>query len=252
MKICLLVITMCLMLQIAKGQSQTLDSTINKHVAFKPEALIIPTGLLTYGILGVKNDPIKRWNVDIREKFNPDRRISNIDDFLVVSPVATVYGLDLMGVEPKNNFLDRTVVLGTASAIVISAVVVTKRNVTARRPVGKSKASFPSGHTSMAFMSAEFMNQELKHLSPWYGIAAYGIAGFTGYMRLYNDKHFFSEVVAGAGIGILGTKIAYWLQPTIQNTIFKQRNREQNSTQQVFLAPSYNGSEMVLAASWTF
>lgn len=234
------------------GQHRENDSIpVTNHVRFKPQALIAPAGLLTYGILGHNNETLKSWNRSIRNGFKEDRMVSNLDDFTVVAPIAAVYALDLTGVKAKNNFVNRTVILGTASTLVISAVILTKNNVNARRPVGRSKASFPSGHTALAFMSAEFMNQELKHESVWYGVAAYGTASFTGYMRLYNDKHWFSEIAAGAAIGILGTKIAYWLQPTIQNVIFKQPKSEQNANQ-VFVAPSYNGSEMVLAASWTF
>jgi len=247
-------LTLLLLLQqLVTGQQVATDSSyINTPLKFKAAAIIAPAGLLTYGIIGVSNEQIKSWNSDIRNKFDPNRKESTIDDIIVVSPIAAVYGLDVLGVKAKNNFVNRTVVLATASTFVISAVVLTKNNVNARRPVGKSKASFPSGHTAMAFMSAEFLHQEYKHLSPWYSVAGYSIAGFTGFMRLYNDKHWLSEVAAGAAIGILGTKMAYWLQPTIQNAIFKQSNNERETTRRVVIVPSYTGSELVLAASWTF
>jgi membrane-associated phospholipid phosphatase len=253
MRVSLSLTILFLLQQLAFAQQIAPDSThINEPLKFKLAAVIIPAGLLTYGIIGVKNEQIKSWNQDIRNEFNPNRKISNIDDIIVISPIAAVYGLDVLGVKAKNNFVNRTVVLATASTFVISAVVLTKNNVNARRPVGKSKASFPSGHTAMAFMSAEFLHQEYKHHSPWYSVAGYSIAGFTGFMRLYNDKHWLSEVAAGAAIGILGTKMAYWLQPTIQNAIFKQSNNERDKHYKILIAPSYTGSEMVLAASWTF
>jgi membrane-associated phospholipid phosphatase len=37
---------------------------------------------------------------------------------------------------------------------------------------------------------------------------------------MYNNKHYFSDVIAGAGIGILTTKAAYW----INNKLFKNKD----------------------------
>jgi membrane-associated phospholipid phosphatase len=56
-------------------------------------------------------------------------------------------------------------------------------------------------------MCAEFMHQEYKDQSVWYSIAGYTAATATGVLRMYNVRHWFSDVVAGAGIGILGTKL---------------------------------------------
>ena len=45
------------------------------------------------------------------------------------------------------------------------------------------------------------------------GIAAYGTALGVACLRVYNDRHWWYDVAAGAGIGILSTHIAYWLLP---------------------------------------
>lgn len=47
------------------------------------------------------------------------------------------------------------------------------------------------------------------------GYAGYAIAAITGYLRIYNDRHYLNDVVAGACIGVLSTKLAYWLYPKI-------------------------------------
>jgi hypothetical protein len=57
--------------------------------------------------------------------------------------------------------------------------------------------------------------------------------------RMYNDRHWLTDVVAGAGIGILSTKIAYWINPFIQKKIFN--SRENNGTS--IIAPFYNGKQ---------
>jgi membrane-associated phospholipid phosphatase len=59
-------------------------------------------------------------------------------------------------------------------------------------------------------MGAELARQEYG----WgYGIAAYTVAAGTAFLRLYNDRHWLNDVVAGAGIGILSAQAAYWLLP---------------------------------------
>ncbi|MBC7868474.1 MAG: phosphatase PAP2 family protein, partial [Gloeobacteraceae cyanobacterium ES-bin-316] len=92
------------------------------------------------------------------------------------------------------------------------------------RPDGSNYFSFPSGHTAEAFASAEFLYQEYKNVSPWYGVAGYAMAATTGYLRMYNNKHWLGDVMAGAGIGILSTKVAYWIYPTIKRKLFKNKS----------------------------
>ena len=76
-----------------------------------------------------------------------------------------------------------------------------------------SGRAFPSGHTATAFVAAEFIQQEFKDASPWYGFAGYTVATATGTLRMLKNAHWFSDVVAGAGVGILTTKLTYLAYP---------------------------------------
>lgn len=68
-----------------------------------------------------------------------------------------------------------------------------------KRPNG-SMNNFPSGHTSFSFSGAWY----IKKRYGWkYGAAPIAIAAFTGYSRIYADKHDLKGVVAGALTGIL-------------------------------------------------
>jgi membrane-associated phospholipid phosphatase len=69
---------------------------------------------------------------------------------------------------------------------------------------------------------------------------------------MYNDKHWLRDVAAGAGIGILSTKIAYWLHPLIKNLIFKNRTKVREHHIALNIAPLYTGNELLLAASMSF
>lgn len=73
-----------------------------------------------------------------------------------------------------------------------------KYAIDARRPNGGGQ-SFPSGHTSAAFMGAEFIRKEYGQ---WWGAPAYAAASWVGYTRLDAHQHYWRDVLAGAVIGI--------------------------------------------------
>lgn len=208
-----LIILFSLMVSNTFGQYNSSDSlSVNKNIKFKYEALLIPTILIAYGVVGLESHTLKGINTDTKEEINEhiDNKLT-IDDFSQYSTFLSVYALNAAGVKGKNNFKDRTIILGTAYLIMGTTVNVIKMTGNEMRPDGTSNNSFPSGHTATAFMGAEFLYQEYKDVSVWYGISGYFVAAGTGFFRMYNDRHWLSDVTAGAGIGILSTKIAYWI-----------------------------------------
>lgn len=91
---------------------------------------------------------------------------------------------------------DRSVILVTSYAIMATTVLGLKSISHVERPDGSSNNSFPSGHTATAFMGAEFLYQEYKDKSIWYGIAGYAVATGTGLFRIYNNRHWLTDVAA--------------------------------------------------------
>lgn len=63
------------------------------------------------------------------------------------------------------------------------------------------------------------LTKEYGHKSSWIGIGAYSVASATGLMRMANNKHWLSDVLTGAGIGILSTEVGYYLA----DLIFKEK-----------------------------
>lgn len=226
----------------------SLQIVLSPNPKFKYEALIIPTALIGFGVVGLESPTIKQLNSSAREEIKEhiDEKLS-IDDFSQYAPFASVYALNALGIRGKNNFKDRTIILSTAYLIMGGTVGILKSTASVERPDGTSLNSFPSGHTATAFMGAEFLYQEYKDVSIWYGISGYAVAAGTGFFRMYNNRHWFTDVAAGAGIGILSTKIAYWVHPLIKSTIFKN---ETHSTG--LIVPFYNGQEYGLGAVVNF
>ena len=227
-------------------KNDTIHNTQNINLNFK--SVIIPSVLIGYGIIGINNDALKRFNYEIQERLkgqiDNNIKIDNVSQFV---PSLSVYGLNALGIKGKNNFKDRTFILGTASLIMGSTVTAMKKLTTIERPDGSNKLSFPSGSTAIAFMGAEFLYQEYKEVSIWYGISGYLVATGTGFLRLHNNKHWFTDVVTGAGIGILSTKIAYWIHPLVKKTLFKDKKEISG-----LVMPFHNGKEYGLALSMSF
>ena len=91
--------------------------------------------------------------------------------------------------------------LGQFARAYISAmavVYVLKPTVDRTRPDG-GQHSFPSGHAASAFAGAAFLQRRYG----WgLGVPSYALASFVGYSRVEAKRHYTSDVVAGAAIGI--------------------------------------------------
>ncbi len=130
-----------------------------------PSAMIL-VGVASIGHSGLINSEAIRN--DITRKY-PDFS-TNADDFLQFMPAAAVYGLNLSGVKGRHNLLDATLLLGLSAGISGVFVYGLKDVTHVLRPDSSSYNSFPSGHTTMAFVSATFLYEEYKDRSVWYGV----------------------------------------------------------------------------------
>lgn len=229
----------------SRAQKAVPDTTFaSTGLKFKTSALIAPSALILYGVIGQNNKHLQKLNYNIRDRFTEKERHTRADDYLQYTPMLAVYGLNALGIKGKHNFTDRTVILATAWIISGSTVQILKNTTEVMRPDGSAPVSFPSGHTATAFMAAEFLYQEYKDVSVWYGVAGYTVAAATGYLRMYNNRHWLTDVATGAGIGILSTKIAYWVHPVIKKTFFKNKNEAS-----ACVLPYFNGDQLGLALS---
>jgi membrane-associated phospholipid phosphatase len=173
--------------------------------AVKTSVLLIGTGLLTC----IDNGVIDKYEVrEERNEHLPDFR-TQIDDYLMHAPIIAVYGLNMVGIKGQHDLRNRTLLLLKTELLVNSMTFSIKHVTRVARPDASDRLSFPSGHTAQAFAAATFMAKEYGARSPWYAVGAYGMATTVGAMRILNNKHWVSDVLVGAGIGILATNLVY-------------------------------------------
>jgi membrane-associated phospholipid phosphatase len=151
---------------------------------------------------------------------------TSIDDYLAITPNGLVFAIDLVGIKAKNNFKDRLLISAISNAMAMAMVNGLKYTTNITRPDGSTNNSFPSGHTAFAFTGSEIMYQEYKDSKGGLPITllGYTIGGVTGSLRMMNNRHWFSDVVFGAGVGMLSTRLAYRLMPWVKKKLLKNEN----------------------------
>ena len=223
-----------------------------KKLHSNPLSLIPPAAAIAYGVASFSVHPIRRLDFYVQgeiRKTSPNFN-TKAESYFLAGPIVMVYGLNLIGVSGKNTFVDRTALLGLSAAFAGISSLSVKHFSHRLRPNGSDYLSFPSGHTTIAFMGAEFLAQEYSEKSPVYTVIGYTFAVTTGVFRMYNRDHWLSDVVAGAGFGIISTKLAYLTYPYIRNWLtHKDKNGKTKST---LLMPTYQDGVPGLAFAKTF
>ncbi len=145
---------------------------------------------------------------------------SEIDNYTQYLPLALTIGMKIGGVESRSDWPRFWASSAASAAIMAGLVNGIKYTSSEMRPDGSTRNSWPSGHTATAFLAATILHKEYGLTrSPWYSVGAYTLATATGVMRVLNNRHWISDVLSGAGIGILSVELGYGLM----DLLFKQR-----------------------------
>lgn len=154
----------------------------------------------------------------LRNTVAPDFR-HHYDDWTQYAPAALMVGLKACGYKGRSTW-GRMLVSDAFSVAAMAAMVNgVKYSVQRLRPDESASNSFPSGHTATAFMTATMLHKEYEGRSPWFGIGGYTLAALTGVSRVLNNRHWLTDVAAGAAIGIGSVHLGYF----ITDKIFKDR-----------------------------
>ncbi|MCT4590654.1 MAG: phosphatase PAP2 family protein [Carboxylicivirga sp.] len=182
----------------------------------KAKSIILPSLLITTGIaIEYFGSDIKWW---LNKEGIQNRIIGNapayqfsFDDYLQYAPIVMVAGMNLYGSSSRSMYQHQIKTLLLAEAICIGTVYGLKYSIGNLRPDGSTYNSFPSGHTAQAFLAARFLDKEYGHQSIWIRLLGYSMATTTGLSRIVKNRHWATDVLVGAGIGILSVDLSYWL-----------------------------------------
>lgn len=217
-----------------RNDSITLSKTEKQNI-FKAKQLIAPGILIAVGASGLffssMKDLDKSINNNMEELRSNHKRIK-IDNWLRFTPSIANFALHFSGVNSPYDTRDRILLTTTSFASVYILTQGIKHITHRTRPDRSDSHSFPSGHVATAFLGAEQMRMNYGNL---WGTAGYAIATGTAFLRLYNNRHWFSDVIGGAGIGILSARIGYWLLP-LEKRLFKINS----SNTKLIAIPTFN------------
>lgn len=223
--------------EVKRGDTPSGDSIPQKIQSepyrFQPKSLILPASLITVGAVGTAIDGMQDFHLFSRR--DSVRQI-RVDDYLQYGMLGWVFVCDLMGNE-KHHWTDQLILTAIAEGLNFGMVQGLKHTLYTPRPDG-APHSFPSGHTSTAFMGAHLAYKEFRETSPALAYSGYAIALFVGASRLRNNRHWVTDVVAGAGFGILSVELSYLIYYPLRNAI--GRNANEKAAGQLTLAPMVN------------
>lgn len=212
---------------------------------FNPKSLILPASLITVGAIGTAIDGMSDFHLFTRKE---SVKKIHIDDYMEWGMLAWPFLCDLMGKE-KHNWADQLCLVVLAEGLNAGMTRTLKYTVKEPRPDGGAY-SFPSGHTANAFLGAHMAYKEFKDSNAWLAYSGYALATFVACSRLYNNRHWVADVVAGAGFGILSVELSYLIYFPIRNAIARKINLKK--TNSLVLSPVVNEYGGGLYLSYSF
>lgn len=222
------------------SQEVVQDSTSKK--SFK-KAAIVPSSLMGLGLIINNSKFEKNFHVDVRNMVNNSYHVQ-ADDYFEWAPIVELYLADLFGVEAKNHWFDQSKYLFISTFFTTSITELIKKSNGKLRPNG-GRHAFPSGHTSFAFNHAAVLQNEFQETAPVLAYSGYAFATATGALRMMNDRHWLSDVLFGAGFGIIVVELVYYFEP------FKGFNPFKNS-KGITLIPEIGHERLGVNFSYTF
>ena len=211
MKKMIILVIFCLKILAANNPDSLKQFITWQKTSYLTDNWIAPAALLSSSLFTFKdNGFLNRYEFkELRDRYLPNF-YNNFDDYSQYSPLALIYALNLAGVKGKHNIERFSMTLLMSAALTTSLVLPLKKWSDIERPDRSANNAFPSGHTATAFMAATLLHEEYgKTKSPLFSVLAYSAAVSTGVYRMLNNRHWISDVFAGAALGILTTELSY-------------------------------------------
>ncbi|GAB6013057.1 phosphatase PAP2 family protein [Viscerimonas tarda] len=178
---------------------------------------LVPTAFVSYGIACRFNKSFQQLDYSTHHEVSEHVHDNiSVDDYTQFASTVAVFGLDIAGLKAKHSFKERVVVATTSHIVMLATVHTMKQSINVLRPDKSKNNSFPSGHTATAFAGARILHEEYGDYPLVYTMG-YLVAAATGTLRVVNKRHWVSDVITGAGIGILSVEVGYIMLPVFRN-----------------------------------
>ena len=132
---------------------------INHH----PQEWITPAALFGAGVMFATVPPLNRFEKNLNTEIKKTGRQTQIDQATQFFPAIAVFAMDASGLNGANKVSKQIQLFGASQLSAALLVYPIKIIVSRERPNGSDNRSFPSGHATRAFVSAEFLHQEFGH-----------------------------------------------------------------------------------------
>lgn len=140
------------------------------------------------------------------------------EDYLQYSPYALQFYLGLTSLERRSSSWNNLILADAVGAAFAATVALSTKYIVGReRPDRSAHNSFPSGHTTTAVLGAELLSIEYADRYPALSALSYAMAGATGMGRIIHNRHWASDVLAGAGLGFLSAHLGYYVSDFVFN-----------------------------------
>ena len=189
---------------------------------------------------------------DIKREIRQNRDDTVTDIFDQIQPLGNEYAIGIIGSfyltgEFFKNTRAKATALDALSATAIGSGLVAnslKYVIGRERPSEQHGAynfgpfsgndSFCSGHTTEAFVLASVITEHYD--SPWVNFASYGLATMVGYARMNNNRHWASDIAAGAAVGTF-----------VGKTVVRFNREHRRIKLQPIVGPDIRGAQLSMA-----
>ncbi|WP_139925842.1 phosphatase PAP2 family protein [Hymenobacter sp. DG01] len=176
----------------------------------------VPLALVGLGYVSTNENVLDEMKEEVHEETREHfpHFATSLDNYSRHLPAAAAYGLFAVGLRGERGVGAFTVCYGLSHALSTGAVTQLKHLSHARRPDNPADfSSFPSAHTAEAFLTATLLYEQFGREYPWLSVGGYSVAAATGAMRMLNNRHWVTDVLAGAGVGFLSAEAVWRLYP---------------------------------------
>ncbi|RYU77931.1 phosphatase PAP2 family protein [Hymenobacter persicinus] len=202
----------------------------------------IPLALIGVSYFGREQKLIHLARLEVREETleNFPAFNTNLDDYTRHLPGVAAYALHAAGVKPARGVVPFSLIYLAAHHLNMGVTSNLKRLCREARPDNPTDlSSFPSAHTSEAFLTATLLHEQFGKASPWISVGGFAVATATGTMRVLHNRHWITDVVAGAGIGFLSAEAVWRAYPYLAQLL------PQRAARKLLLVPTYGAGGAV-------